>query len=596
MQIELKIVCYFYKIKIGMAFAYYFCHKESLCGASRLQHEVCTQQAGSAHPACFFLPFFPHWRRVSLQPQAPARRSTSLPPFAMPSPLPSIGNALFSLHIKIPRSIRENPAAWQTGFEPMNEQELYEELQDFFAKGQKGVFFENPFIGITITDGNGLILCVNPSQSRITGTNKSVWVGHDVHNLSDSGMLINSGTLKVFESGKAETLHQSVSNGNSFFVQSHPVRDPEGNLRYVISYLVDVSELNELREELNKVRFEKQEIARTLDFLRNKISQERRMIYASKEIQSLVSTMDLVADSDTSVLITGASGVGKEVIARELHEKSRRRDQPFVKISCEAIPATLLESELFGYEPGSFTGAGKKGKPGLFEEGHKGTVFLDEIGEIPPELQVKLLQVLQERAVRRIGGTKKTPVDIRIIAATNANLRQMIKEKRFREDLFYRLNVIPLHVPDLDKRREDIPLLAQHFIAIFNEQYGKNKFFSIDAAAYLTNLKYDGNVRQLRNLVERAILLSPRETISLEDIRAVYEMKEGHEAEEARPSLDKPLQEIMEEQERKVLQAYWGQYGNTSAIARLLKVSQPTISRKLKKYNIGQWVPQQRDE
>ena len=470
----------------------------------------------------------------------------------------------------------------------MIESKKYEYLRNFLQHGEEDLFFENPLIGITITDGEGTILTVNPSQSRITGMDKSQWVGHNVHDLTEAGILINSGTIQIMNTHQPGTVHQRLGNGKNFFVQAYPIYDDAGVMRYVLNYLIDVSELNTLKEELYKVRNENLEIAKTLDSLRSMIFQEQRMVYSSKKIQSLVNTLTLVADSDTTVLITGASGVGKEMIARELHAKSHRRDQPFVKISCEAIPATLLESELFGYEPGAFTGAGKGGKIGLFEEADKGTVFLDEVGEIPPELQVKLLQVLQEHAVRRLGSTKKIPVDIRVIAATNANLRQMIREKRFREDLFYRLNVIPLQVPGLDQRREDIPLLAQHFLDMFNGKYGKRKSFSLDAAAYLATLKYEGNVRQLRNLIERAVLLSPSDTINVVDVRVVYELRDGEEApEEPQTAIfGKPLRQTLEEREREVLQACWARYKNEAAVARVLEVSQPTISRKLRKYNI----------
>lgn len=470
----------------------------------------------------------------------------------------------------------------------MQHQAAFDQLQLFLAHGEKDVFFDNPFIGITITDEKGNVLKVNPSQSRITGMAPNFWVGQNFFKLVDEGTVVNSGTVRVLESQKPETVRQNLCNGKSFFVQSYPVNSPDGRMRYVLSYLIDMSDLACLKQELKKVRHENLQISKELYSLHDVLSQDKRMIYASKKIQSLVNMMDLVADSDTTVLITGASGVGKEMIAREIHNKSPRRNNPFMKISCEAIPATLLESELFGYEPGSFTGASKQGKRGLLEEGNKGTIFLDEIGEIPPALQVKLLQVLQEHCVRRIGGAKKIPVDIRVIAATNADLRKLIVEKKFREDLFYRLNVIPIRVPRLDERKEDIPLLAQHFLNLFNAKYSKHKTFSINAAAYLASLSYDGNVRQLRNLIERAILLSPDTTISIEDINVVYYMRESHDhSDQERISNKSTLKALMEEKEREVLRAAWMQYKNTHSIARALQVSQPTISRKLKKYRIS---------
>ena len=471
----------------------------------------------------------------------------------------------------------------------MNKAVIYEQLRDFLENGNDVIFFDNPFIGITITDGGGTMLRVSPGQTRITGMARTLWEGRNVYDLVAEGTMINSGTIKVLETGRPGTVHQSLSNGKNFFVQGYPIYNGEGVMRYIVSYLIDVSEINALKEELHKVKSENIEIALKLDSLRSAIFQENSLVYASKKIQALINTVDLVADSDTTVLITGASGVGKEMIARTLHEKSPRRDKPFMKISCEAIPATLLESELFGYESGSFTGADKKGKSGLFEEGHEGTIFLDEIGEIPPSLQVKLLQVLQEHAVRRIGGTKKIPVDIRVIAATNADLRALIKERKFREDLFYRLNVIPIHVPGLNERKEDIPLLARHFLDMFNKKYSRSKALSLNAVSYLTGLKYEGNIRQLRNLIERAILLSPEDTITVEDINVVYELSDDspHVLEHYPDGDESSLRDALEEREREVLQAAWTKYRNTHAIARALKVSQPTISRKLNKYGIS---------
>ena len=471
----------------------------------------------------------------------------------------------------------------------MHDADMYEQMRDFLENGKEVVFFDNPFIGITITDGKGTMLCVSPSQSRITGMDRDLWLGRNVYDLVAEGTMINSGTIQVLETGRPGTVRQTLSNGKSFFVQGYPIHDEQGVLRYVLNYLIDVSEINELKEELHKVKSENLEIARKLDSLQSALSRENSLIYVSKRIQALVHTIDLVADSDTTVLITGASGVGKEMIARTLHEKSPRRDRPFMKISCEAIPAPLLESELFGYEPGAFTGADAKGKSGLFEEGNQGTIFLDEIGEIPPALQVKLLQVLQEHAVRRIGGTKKIPVDIRVIAATNADVRGLIKERKFREDLFYRLNVIPIHVPGLEERREDIPLLARHFLDMFNKKYSRNKRFALNAVPYLAGLKYEGNIRQLRNLIERAILLSPEDVISIEDIDLVHDLRDDRHGEQAAGGEERPLKDALEERERELLQASWARHRNTHAIARALKVSQPTISRKLKKYRISAW-------
>jgi len=243
-----------------------------------------------------------------------------------------------------------------------------------------------------------------------------------------------------------------------------------------------------------------------------------RLVGTSETIRAVYAVIDRVADTPSTVLITGESGTGKELIARALHENSSRRNGPFIKINCAAIPETLMESELFGYEKGAFTGA-VGSKPGRFELANAGTLFLDEIGEVPVEMQVKLLRVLQESEFERVGGIKTIKVDVRLVTATNRDLATEISVGKFREDLFYRLNVVPLQIPPLRERKEDIPLLVDHFIAKFNERLKKN-FTGIEPAA-LANLvahPWPGNIRELENVIERTLLFGDGPTIQLGDL------------------------------------------------------------------------------
>jgi two-component system response regulator PilR (NtrC family) len=230
-------------------------------------------------------------------------------------------------------------------------------------------------------------------------------------------------------------------------------------------------------------------------------------------MQALYDLVSQVADTKTNVLLCGESGTGKELVAREIHDQSERRDQPFVAVNCGAIPENLLESELFGHVKGAFTGA-VQNKPGLFETAHHGTLFLDEVGELPGSLQVKLLRVLQEKCLRRVGGTSDHQVDVRIVAATNRRLEEEVGAGRFREDLYYRLNVIQIELPPLRDRSEDIPLLIQHFVEKYAQELGKN-VRSVSDAAMERVLRYEfpGNVRELENMVERAVALSQSEVI-----------------------------------------------------------------------------------
>lgn len=238
----------------------------------------------------------------------------------------------------------------------------------------------------------------------------------------------------------------------------------------------------------------------------------------SRIMQQISESIHLVAKSRATVLIMGESGTGKEVVAKAIHFNSPRSRRPFVQINCAAIPESLLESELFGHEKGAFTGA-HVSRPGKFEQAHEGTLFLDEVGEISPAVQVKLLRVLQERVVERVGGTKTIPVDVRIIAATNRNLEEAIRKNQFREDLYYRLNVVPIYLPPLRQRKEDIPLLVNHFLGRFNQENGRSVTIFPEAISALIEHDWPGNVRELENTVERLVVMSQADSIDMTDVR-----------------------------------------------------------------------------
>ncbi len=285
-----------------------------------------------------------------------------------------------------------------------------------------------------------------------------------------------------------------------------------------------------------------------------------------------------VAKNDSTVLITGDSGTGKEIFARAIHNASHRHDQPFVSVNCSAIPETLLESELFGYEPGAFTGASKKGKTGKIELAHRGTFFLDEIGDMPLYLQAKLLRVLQDRKVTKIGGLEPIELDVRIVSATNKNLEELIEKKMFREDLYYRLNVIPLILPSLRDRKDDIAVLTEHFLALNNERFDKAiKGFSKEAMAYMREYAWPGNVRELENIVEYGINFAEGETIELEDIIDRFR-KIG-------PHSNQSLKTLMHEFEKQTIERCLDQYGWTeegkAKAAEQLGISRATLYRKI---------------
>jgi len=281
-----------------------------------------------------------------------------------------------------------------------------------------------------------------------------------------------------------------------------------------------------------------------------------------------------VARVDSTVLILGDSGVGKEVVAGLLHKAGNRSKHPFIRVNCGAIPENLLESELFGYEGGAFTGAKREGKPGMLELAHKGTLFLDEIAELPPALQVKLLTVIQERVVTRLGGTKPIQVDLRILAATNRNLYSMVEQGLFRADLYYRLNVIPIVIPPLRERKEDIPFLVSHFLQKFNKKHRQVKSIDPGAMDILYHYPWPGNVRELENLVERLVVITPGDIIEARDL-PINVLNKGSSFSD-NGSLS----------EKEIITELYHRLRSTRKVAETLGVNQSTVVRKIKKYNI----------
>jgi len=314
------------------------------------------------------------------------------------------------------------------------------------------------------------------------------------------------------------------------------------------------------------------------------------IIGTSQGMKAALNMARIVASAeDTTVLITGETGTGKELLANFIHSNSVRAKGPFISINCGAIPRELAENELFGHEKGAFTGASDKIKSGRFEQAQHGTILLDEIGELPLHLQSKILRVLQEGEFYLVGGTQPVQVDVRIIAATNSSLEDMIAGGTFRKDLYYRLSVIQMNVPSLYERREDIPYLIRHFLSMFNEKYELKKELTFEAIEYLKELPFDGNVRDLQNTVERIVLLSNNNIIGLRDLSLAlnphhFEQKSfaGEVAGEAGHS----LKSLVSHYEKELLQTYWNEYKSASKIAVKLKTNQPSISRKLHAYEI----------
>lgn len=326
--------------------------------------------------------------------------------------------------------------------------------------------------------------------------------------------------------------------------------------------------------------------ARSRNNVYNTNASDKQLVYRSRKIDLLLENLRRAAKMNSTVLLEGESGVGKEIFAHEIHSSSLRKDGSFIRVNCGAIPESLIESELFGYEKGAFTGADRRGKAGLFELAHKGTIFLDEIGDLPLNMQVKLLRVLQEREVARIGSRETIPIDVRIIAATNQNLEEMVKKGLFREDLFYRLNVIPFRIPPLRERKEDIFPLAVFFMEQFKQMYHIEKSYTPDAIDVLEMYEWPGNVREVKNIVERLIVLSPDEWIDHETVLKVLYGDEKSKMKKPIITEVMPLKEAVAELEAQLIELGMKKYGTAAKVSEILQVSPATISRRLKKMNI----------
>lgn len=454
---------------------------------------------------------------------------------------------------------------------------------------------QSSLVGINITDGEGRVLFLNDIHRKITGHDPQLYLGRTMKEIVEDNLISESATQIALEKKQTVFINQVSSHKNKYFqVKSVPLMNDKGEILYVLNYLLDASELIKLRDKLEKAEKNNERLITSNELLRQKLNQSGEIIYRSKKMERVVEMATRVAECDASVLITGPSGSGKEVIANLIHSYSRRNKGPFIKINCAAIPEHLLESELFGYEPGAFSGGNPKGKKGLIESAQDGTLLLDEIGELPLPLQSKLLRVLQTQKVRHVGSNKGIEVNFRLLAATNANLKEMIEQKTFREDLYYRLNVIDIVIPGLDERREDIVPLLNHFLDLNNEKYHAKKIFSNDALKFLAGCSYRGNVRELRNVVERMVIMSREDEITLFDASIAFAAMNVNEQglpEEAAETEDfifgeGSLKEKVAAYERKLLQQYMAKYKSGAKVAEVLQTDQSTISRKCKKYNI----------
>ena len=448
------------------------------------------------------------------------------------------------------------------------------------------IIFDNPYLGICVTDGECNVIDVNEVHSRITGLSEEVFRGNNMRDLVNKKVLSVSSSVEVAKKGEEVTLHQMVSNGRHYDVKAFPIKDKENNdcIEYIVSFLLDVSDIIKTKEIANRLKQNVLEMEEKYKKLLTSVGEKdsESIIYKSKKMQDLVDRAKKCSENDVPVLITGPSGSGKEMIASLIHRESGRKNEKFIKINCAAIPENLLESELFGYEKGAFTGALKDGKRGILEECSGGTILLDEIGEMAFELQAKLLRVLEAGEYIKIGDTKPTKVNVRVISATNRDLKKEIEQGNFREDLYYRLSVFQIHLPPLRERKEDIELLAESFIQLFSKKLGKQ--VEGMAPEFLKALKaadWRGNIRELRNVIERSMIVCDKQ-LTLQDLP--IEIQNARQEDYSGKNYSEFELAAMEK--RHIAKVLQHTKGNKAEASRLLKIGLTTLYRKIEEYGI----------
>ncbi len=439
--------------------------------------------------------------------------------------------------------------------------------------------FDYSYDGIALSDKNGVVFYVNQAVERITGVDRTKIMGKSPHDFKKVGPFLRA----VKETEKSNIVHsvQQFKTGHIYLITTLPFIF-KGEPLYFSNYR-EINDLNYIQGSLLS-KLEKKKYGYREQFQHNiNVFADDEIIIKSPQMINIMRIVGKICNTDVTVNITGESGVGKDVLARLIHDLSDRKDQPFMEINCSLIPEHLLESELFGYTEGSFTGAKKAGKPGLFELANGGTVFLDEIGDIPYNLQVKLLKVLQDQEIMRIGGTSPVKLDLRIICATNQDLEQRIRDGRFREDLFFRINTMPIYIPPLRERQEDILHLANLFLQKFNKQYGTRHVFSSEVCDCLETYHWPGNIRELKSLIERLVLIADGPKITVNDLPVAAQKGQGSQVQQQNMT---NLKDMLDQYEMDIIAKAVNEYGARKA-ADMLGIDYSTLKRKRQKLKVS---------
>ncbi|WP_169544046.1 sigma-54 interaction domain-containing protein [Sneathiella aquimaris] len=442
--------------------------------------------------------------------------------------------------------------------------------------------FEAMADAVWVCNAEPRLLWINSACEKLNGIRREDVCGKTVHELLLSGNYDKDVTSRVLQEKKPVVINQHVKSGRSLLVTGVPIFDEQGAVRFVVGNERDLSELNQLRQELEKEQQRSDRIEQELLTLNMRDKSLENIVAVSDVMEKSLYLALKVAAYDTTVLIAGPSGSGKSMVARLIHEASPRRNNQFLHLNCGAIPHNLVEAELFGYEQGAFTGASKGGKAGLIEAANGGTLFLDEIDAFPMDMQVKLLTFLDSQGFIRVGGTKIHQVDVRLISATNKDLRKMVDEGLFREDLYFRLNIVPLEIPPLQRRMADLPALIGLTLKKLGQKHNKDFSITPEFVEILSKYSFPGNVRELENILERACVLSTSEMLSIADLPADIRDRRGSDVALGTGTLKAALEQV----EAELLRQALGKHDTQKSLAVALGVSQPTVARLLRKHDL----------
>jgi PAS domain S-box-containing protein len=434
------------------------------------------------------------------------------------------------------------------------------------------------FDELFVINGHGVVVYVNEASVQNYGLKPEEIIGKTIYELQKDGYYYPLIAPVVLQGKKTATFEQETIVGKKLVVTCTPVLNHQGDVEFIVMNSRDITELEKLKCNLEEKKKEIERYKQEVEELRKKVNRFDRFIVRSKNMRDCIELAQRIAKTDTTIMILGETGTGKSALAKYVHDESHRKGGPFQTINCAAIPEQLLESELFGYHSGAFTGANVKGKPGLLEMADGGTLFLDEIAEIPLKLQAKILEVIQENKFIPVGGTKYKKVNIRIIAATNRNLEQMVKDGAFREDLYYRLNVIELVLPPLRERTEDIVPLAQYFLNKFNKQYNVSHVYAQDTLDILTCHPWPGNIRELEHLIERLVL-------TVQDIKILPKhLPKKFQQPDINNMVSLPNIAPLDVIEKELIIKAYKQLGSSYKVAKVLNISQSKANRKIRQY------------